>query len=413
MHLSKLKISFLVLSLFIFTGCFGNDSIGKDDADLTSIEGILKLQESNDDFAGTHVLIQEDKEKIPVRSLKINLSDKNYLGNMVKATGFMGEDEVFQIESLKVQEVIKESDEEGELTEYSNGELGFKWHYFDDWMVDESSSKVTFEAPNGSKVEINSIPFAYSGRSDENGDAMVPLESYFATESTIDDIRPLMNKIGPDKLDAVKLEREDGGYEYYLYRAGSIYQITFLPSAEKPTESEGESIDHEAIFSDMVSDFQFTPKSSTEDAADLDEVGSSDEYVEYEPEADSDFNLTATFESLPYHFSGNYPSDWYYAGKKSDASGVLHHYGFSDEVIEDDSEVLRLDVLTNTDLPAGKTLTVNGKELVVVENDGNIEIYTLVEDRAYRVQGPEDYKDLMIEMTSSIHPLEADEQGLE
>ena len=78
-----------------------------------------------------------------VRSLKLNLSEKSYLNNKVKLTGTTNDDGVFQANGITVIEVIK-SDEDSELVEYKNTDLGFKLKYYNDWELKDSSASITF-----------------------------------------------------------------------------------------------------------------------------------------------------------------------------------------------------------------------------------------------------------------------------
>lgn len=396
------KTSFLVLSVVLFVGCGGG--LGKDEPEFTSMEGTLEDQKSGDDFAGTHLLIDEDGLETPVRSLKINLSDKNYLHNKVDVTGFMSEDDVFQIDSIEVLEVVDGDEEKGKFVEYVNDKLGFKLKYYDDWKIDDNAASIVmFTSPDKDMVEVRVIDYAYVPDVDENGDALVPLESYFLTEAGVDDIRPLVNKVGPDKLDAVKTERADGGIEYSLYRAGKIYQISYIPSEDSKSD-----VEVDIAFDAMMAELVFIPISESASEEVVDEAVEEEVVVE-EME---DFGLTAIFESLPYHFSGNYPSDWYYAGSKSSTDGVLHHYAFSDEIIEDSNELLRLDVLSSIDLPSGSKVEMNGENFTVVNKGEEVEVYTVLEDRAYRIQGPSEYRDLMLQMGASLHPLVEEETSI-
>ncbi|MBI5753901.1 hypothetical protein HZA40_02035 [Candidatus Peregrinibacteria bacterium] len=114
-----------------------------------------------------------------------------------------------------------------------------------------------------------------------------------------------------------------------------------------------------------------------------------------------------TFASLPYKFGGKYPSKWYYAGIKSSGDdGVLHHYSFSDKVLDGKNEILALDVLSGSIPVGGDKITFDGKNFVVFEGSATYTVYTTFQDKNFRLAGPSSYKDLILNMAASIGPLE-------
>jgi hypothetical protein len=122
-----------------------------------------------------------------------------------------------------------------------------------------------------------------------------------------------------------------------------------------------------------------------------------------------DMTLTS-FESLPYFFRGRYPSNWYYAGSLPVSEGVLHHYGFSDEPVTRENEVLSLDVINSSLMRSGNTILIDGREFIVEELGADYFVYTSVGGRYYRVSGPTEYKDLILNMAVGIEPFETENQ---
>lgn len=399
-----IKLVFPLIALIALSACGLKDQF-KDDADLTSIKGILTEQGSSDTEKGTHLLTDDDGEVTPLRSLSVNLSSVRYLDNKIEVLGFMNEEDgVFEVTGVSVLELLSDEREAiAELKEYQNPELGFEIKYYSDWSIEESGNGVTF-SKESDRIVISQFPFNYSPTvSPENGDSDTALTAYFVENyPEIKSLDSMFNKIGVDDLDAVKLEQENV-IEYFLYRFGFIYKIAFIPG---DTSSINKSVFTEmlagfrfVVFDDLGHDVEETENKNS----DSENSASSNDGL---PELD--MNLT-TFESLPYHFSGKYPSSWYYAGQNGTTSGVLHHYGFSDESVTEDNELITLDVLSGT-IPSGKKSTINGREFTIIESGGNYTVYTKVEDKNYKVNGDSEYKDLILVMAANISATKTDEE---
>lgn len=402
--MKKIFLVVLIVTIIgtLFSACSVEEQF-QDEPDLTSLTGILAEQNNSDKESGSHFLIDEEGEKIPVRSLAINLSSVRYLNNRVEVFGFMNkEDDVFEITGISVVELLSDEREElSEFKEYENSELGFKIKYYDSWTLSATDNGVTFFAPQNSeeittdldKVTISQETFDYSPTVSEDGNSDSALSAYIKqNRPEINDINPLMNKIGVDKLDAVKIEQKNGNIEYFLYRFGLIYKIEFIPA--------NQSSDNKEVFAEMLASFRFV----VFDDLGHEEIGATGDNNTSEASNEDlpvlDLNLT-TFESLPYHFSGKYPSSWYYAGSKGVETNVLHHYSFSDESLTSDNEIISLDVISSS-IPSGKKLTLGEKEFIVVESGGKYTVYLTVDGRNYKVSGDEDFEDLIVVMADSI-----------
>lgn len=388
------KISLIVLAIAVvgimFSACNVEEQF-QDEPDLSSLTGILAEQNNSDKEAGSHFLIDEEGEKIPVRSLAINLSSVRYLNNRVEVFGFINkEDDVFEITGISVVELLSDEREElSEFKEYENPDLGFKIKYYDSWTVSTTDNSLTFFAPQNDKVTISQQAFDYSPTIAEDGSSDSALSAYLKqNRPDVVDITPLMNKIGVDQLDAVKIEQKNGNVEYFLYRFGLIYKIEFVPA--------NQSSENKEVFAEMLQEFRFTV---------FDDLGHEETTDETSGLSNAnlpvlDIDLT-TFESLPYHFSGKYPASWYYAGEAGKESGVLHHYGFSDESLTSDNELISLDVISNS-IPSGQKLTLGEKKFTVSKSGGKYTLYLTVGDRNYKVSGDDDYENLIVVMADSI-----------
>lgn len=412
-----MKKLFLIIC-FIFTlGLFGcaiiNDS-SDGEPELTSLTGVLKEQTNTDKtLKGTHVLLVEEENEngekslisYPLRSLSLNLSAKNYLENRVEVIGFENPDDgVFEVKGISVVEALHEIEKEPKLIEYKNTDLGVQLKYYDNWQIEEADTLITFNAPKlkeemteTDKITISQIPFNYTPEILEGGEQTDPLIVY-ANENIkdISNSEDLLNKIGNDNLNALKIEKEDK-VEYLLYRNGLIYEIAFAPSANFDTLNK-------QIFNEMILEFKFigftVENNETEETAENIDLSLEEEI--FIPNLDISFS---TFESLPFSFAGEYPSNWYYAGSNGSGEEILRHYGFSDESVTEDNELISLDVISD-EIPSGGKITGNDKEITIVETGDIYTAYTIVEDQNYRVSGNKQYKDFILYIINSISHIE-------
>ncbi len=412
----KLVLVLGIVFSVLLSGCVIQDAF-KDEPELTSLTGILFEQTITDDVSGTHLLTVTDageQTEMPLRSLSVNLSGQNYLENRVQVIGFMNEDDgVFEVTGISVVEALHEIVKDPEFIGYKNTDFGIQLEYYNNWDVNESDDSIVFTAPvdddtelGGDEVVISQIPFMYQPTISEDGEEDNPLLVYMSENfPEVNDPDSLIHKIGLASLDAV--EMEDGmDIVYYVYRSGFVYEISFVAS-------ENHDHDNMKLFAEMLAEFKFTGftvEGETEDDAVLDEEGGEDEEstdIEEPVEEANDVVLPvldmkfATFESLPLLFAGEYPASWYYAGSSGSSADILRHYGFSDESVEDDNELISLDVITS-DIPSGSKLG----NLTVVESGNTYTAYATVNERNYRVEGDKEYKDIILHIAGSIIAIE-------
>lgn len=393
------KFIALLTVLAVFTGCSLSETF-KDDPEFTAMIGVLSTQKENDEYVGTHILTVGGEDVIPIRSLSINLDSREYLGNKVEALGVMNStDQVFEVTGITVIEVLDSATSDNELQEYENFELGFRLNYYSDWEVEEKISEVNFLAPLApgqtarTFVKIAQEPYAYSPTTGEDGGTDSPLLAYFM-EKEGRDVSGNINKVGVDLIDGVKTELS-GSEQYTLYRPGLIYRISYFPA-------EGAGTDLANAFKDMISSFQFVGFEPDGEAVEENSESASQDTEEVVSTVDMEFT---TFESLPYSFAGKYPKSWYYAGKKGGSAGVLHHYGFSDESVNDTNELITLDILSSPS-PGGDKKIIDGKEFYI-QTSG--EVYTVsftLKEQNYRFKGNVSHKDLILTMAKGITPVE-------
>lgn len=393
----------LFLSMNLF-GC-GEDVMQddfKDEAEKENIVGVISEQGPSGEYKGTHLLTLDNGSITPLRSISVNLSSDRYIDNKVELTGFMNpSDDVFEVSEIVLIDEIEEEDEEeeAELETFKSSFLGFKVDYYSNWMVKELENQAIFTAKSGNEIIVTQIPFAYSPPStDEPSDTILsPLETYLKEYyPEIDEYDDLFHVIGDSDLDAVKLDDGNDKLDHILYRNGLIYKLTFYPV-------DSESVDDEQRdYMDMVNSFNFIGFSD-------EEVGEVEEAEATEsaslPSTDLDFTY---FESLPYHFRGKYPSSWYYAGTRNGDGGVIHHYSFSDEAIENGNELISLDLISG-DLPAGQSENLNGNQIVKTYQGTDIVIGVEVEGQKYLFKADKQYEDIVIHMAASIERVEVSE----
>ena len=391
---------FLIGSLFLvfLSSCSVSETF-RDDPEFTAMKGILTAQKTGDEYSGTHLITDESATVTAIRSLSINLDSSKYLNNEIEALGVLNpKDSVFEVTGISVIKVLAPNVSDAELTLYRNADFGFEMSYYSDWLVDEDGSTVTFELDSedgsiSSEIVLKQIPYAYYPVVNEDGSSDTPLSAYFLS-TTGEDVSQMINKVGPDTLDAVKKEGTGDSITYTLYRSGLIYELSYLPK-------EGEdAVRVKNVFMEMISTFRFI-------GFEVDSVADDSSETDESPTADT--NLTSTFdltkfESLPYHFSGKYPEDWYYAGERGASSDVKHHYGFSDESVTKDNELISLEVLSNADF-SGKKDVVSGRELYVKSGQDTYTIYLTLEGQNYKLTGLAEYKDLILTMALAIEPI--------
>jgi len=119
----------------------------------------------------------------------------------------------------------------------------------------------------------------------------------------------------------------------------------------------------------------------------------------------------ATFDSLPFEFTCEYPELWYYFGTSiKDDDTIIRHYGFStmsttnedESVNEDYVDMVSIDILSSADEIDGTSIATAGKELTISQVDGVFTVYLIVDEKPFRVRGAAEYKNIVLAMAKSI-----------
>lgn len=413
-------LSSLSLVIFSFASC-GGDSNVIDGPGYTNITGVLTEQAPSDKNPGTHLIMDDDLIVTPVNSIALNLSDPKYLNNKVTLLGVLNpDDEVFSVTGITVVEILADNSvsEDDKFIDYKNSDYGVELKYYSDWLVLEEGSKISFVSPTYENLEggdafdsivIDQFPFSYDSSVFDSEQNDSPLAKFLATTfPEFTDMDSMREFIGKDRTEAVQMENTKGGRDYYMYRNGFIYKFSFEPF-DALVDSKNEQ-----VYMEMLSEFRFigfTVNDSTVVPEEL-EVVNTDETIEDNSPVDIsggvDYNINSDlkytyFESLPYSFKAQYPASWYYSGASDSDPNIRHHYGFSNESIENDNELISMDVVV-TGAAAGLAVRINGKDATEVLDGDMISIYRKIDGQIYKLSGDVEYKDIILSMAASIEP---------
>lgn len=213
-------------------------------------------------------------------------------------------------------------------------------------------------------------------------------------DQNIDSIAPESSESG--SWSATKYEFVDPNYVYVEYSDGSENRKVLLSY-----NSEGSSLNTEVIGYFEPGETASWTRVSGDNPVSGEEktvVSVSDGDIEEEAVVKEGYRY---FESLPYDFVAQYPSDWYYSGS-SGSGDVLHHYGFSDEPVESGNEIISIDVVSGG-MPSGSSISVGPHTGVKVYENGDVAVYIERDDgRIYKVHAASEYETSVIDIAASI-----------
>jgi hypothetical protein len=404
---------------------------------VDEVTGILEKQDSTDEQSGTHLITDEDGEVYALNSTALNLSSQQYIGNIVKVNvGYDKENEVYSVTGVSVVEVLEKDGGKSNWISYMNQDVGFSWKFYDNWDVIESDTSVKLLAPTqlegvelDEDTSIGLTPDTVLVERRERGedktfDEFIEFNGLgLFGRNAAEDYNVSEAKVGANMQSAIKWDLKAGtDVHYFLERDNYIYNISFYA-----LEAGGDDSNLRA-FHEMLLEFKFVPFEGAEelpiaeDEIEEDDTPSEpifepEELMEDEPEAeaapvsslenDHDYSSYSEFESLPYHFAAKYPASWYYSGASGTEDGVLHKYGFSDEAVTDENEFASLKVLSGG-IPNGHSLDLpNGMGRKVYDLP-MVTIYVEIEDILYSAEGPKEIEETLIQIISSITPVETE-----
>lgn len=395
-----------MVTMFLFLGC----SSGVDTNSVTTMNGMIAPVTNDSSFSGTHTLSTEGGLEIALKSPSLNLSSSKYKGKVVEVVGKYDKTGVLIVSTVSIpvdkecltdngdvsSECVDDSNSVGGQT-YSDTDFGFSIKYADDWTF-VNGSNITFYPPEyvDDSSDVDSIQVSkFEFQSDSGTNSLDVLTALFDRDfAEMGSVEDFLVKIGPDSLDALQIKNSEST-SYYTYRNGEglVYDISFVPSL---TDSRTKN---EVAFKQAVNSFKFlaytVPVNNSESDVNLKESSMSEDKL---LEDDSEYTY---FESLPYHFSARYPTDWYYAGSFKSGTQILHHYGFSDESVTQDNELISMDVISG-DIKKGTKLNIGNEAYRVSEPNGRVGIYVVVGDRHFHLTSPTKYESVMTSIASSI-----------
>lgn len=451
----------LSLGFTIFSGCQSSQDRPKDIDEVPTERriGVIKslggVKTSNQ---GTHLLQLDDGDTILLKSLAINLDDSQYLNNTVEVRGSL----LYTTDGKQIMEVMNIDVLDEPLTpqattptweDYASPSLGFSIKYRSDLDL-KSENGVSFEREiesegsdsNGSStaktkkkhsLAINREPIGtdetFFGKIGVKSDSSADLLSVGMTKS----------KIGSQSLDAVK-KMVNSEATYFIQSDQWIYTVHI------DTGNDSQTLDDQNLFYEMLSTFRLLDKEEHTSEADvsnnLETSGESQEKtvkpstpppppststepmpppsptattseVKETQGVDNDSETsTKTGTSVPqetasnsnllesetFQFGMQYPKSWYYSGSAGTEAGVVRHYDFGTEPIEEVPAIVGFDVMSGT-MPSGSSVDVGGKTASMTTSGGTIQIYVQGDgSRYYRLSGPSNYKNTLLEIASTI-----------
>lgn len=88
-----------------------------------------------------------------------------------------------------------------------------------------------------------------------------------------------------------------------------------------------------------------------------------------------------------FKFSVQYPKGWYYSGSAPTETGVVRHYDFDNKPLEDQIGSVQFDIMSGS-VPAGSSVSVNGKTVTKVTNGDSVSFYSQGSgSHVYRITG--------------------------
>lgn len=457
------KVFAFVSCILVTVGIFGGCSLfGGDSSDTTTLEGILTEQSPTDASPGTHLLTDADGVITPLTSISIKLSDVQFLNNKVEITGKMETDGLFDVKSIKLIAIVEQNNKPGEFVLYQNGVLGFKIKYYSDWSLQENSDSIVLQAPtkngsvNSDQISIARTIYNYlpttpvtpvlKVNSDNFTDQVKPevkpvpeespLSAYFSKIGKVDGA---MKKIGPDNIDAAMMDDGFNRIDYYVYRPGYIYKISFIPSASSY------DLENKNTFNKILAEFKFVDFSTEikNDGANLapnqkevflpkmdaatkvtDKTTTTTDATKPETKTPTPLDTNpktsvlpssvptltdvklATFTSAGFKFSVDYPKNWYFEGTKVESESDSFLFPFSDK--KEMTPVLVGLYISKTGMPKNdpgcKTFSLaSGNESYVCSSG----IYVKAGNKVLRLEATDPkYTDIMLNMAASIKSME-------
>jgi len=422
----------LLLSLVFFSGCQSSETeegITIDDVPLDRRIGVISsLGNVKTSSQGTHLLKLDDGDTILLKSLSINLDDEKYSKAAVEVRGVLiytkGDKPLMEVQNIDILEDYVLEDTKAPKWETYAGAL-FRIDYRDDFEVEKDSDSVTFtkrvledeeslDEESTQEVDeedaLKDVVSIISTARGEDEDLLTFLDLESNESSDLLAKGLTKSKVGVQDLPAYKkVESETSDITFYVEGDANFYTLAFDGS------EHDDALKMENLFYEMLASFELIDASSLPDEdffeddvidsrtleLDGEEDFSEDEDSDSTEEPD-DIAIVEGYEeyaSDSFDFTVQYPKSWYFEGSAG-GSGVIRHYGFGDEPLDESSADISLDLLSTAE--SGESVSYGGKQLTKVKSGSSVEIYFEGGSRVYRLSGPASQESVLLQMASSI-----------
>lgn len=369
----------------------------------------------------THLFETEDGEILYAYSDRYDLDSDKYFDTLVEAYGLVLEYESLDKPAFEVQRVTEApedelEDEDVEMVDYKDTELGFTITYPNNWEFSALRDSIQLQAPapepedeeTAEELAADYIIIATSdttiGTDPEITDEQKAEEIHTFVSANYPELsseRGLISSIGVDGQFAVSYKPESGNIHYFAPRGNDLYEISFY----HPEEDDYDRVKNSNVFFSLVSSFRFLPidgeevEEPTEDTEEIEEPEVEDPIEEepepepvVEPSADQvTFSSYRELDSAPYGFTISYPGNWYY-------SGAVNAYSFADESFADEEVEAIIQLSINS-----------GKSAGISQSGSSVSVTVVFDGKSYTLTGPAEYEAVMEVMANSIKALETTE----
>lgn len=120
----------------------------------------------------------------------------------------------------------------------------------------------------------------------------------------------------------------------------------------------------------------------------------------------------SVFVSESFKFQMEYPALWFYGSVDTDDENVIRRYEFGADPVDEVPGIVSLELRAG-EAPDGTIVTQNGKTLVKVPGESEVNVYYKAEEgtRLYRLTGPAAYEETLLAMASTIEKVEVTEEA--
>lgn len=383
----------------------------------------------------THLLKMDDGTNLYLRSEKIDLTSDKFTNKVVEVMGEIirtkDGNQVMTVESIDVldQETTQENDLP-QWVEYNSENLDLAFKYRDDYEVFEIETVITVKR-KPEQVENSPLPPETDDltviKSVNQPVSEIKIELLSSKSEDLTDLMKVTSldsadvlaggytksKVTQKALDAYKIvNAAKSETTYYLLNSSGVYRISFTF-----VEDETDKVSFQNMFYDILASIDFdgevlsadkdVPELINTDIVPMDTqptVTENDAQLMEEPTIiSSDIEITGftTFQSESAGFSVQYPKSYYFGASDTKSNDASRSYEFGSKPLEESPGEIILERI-NSAIPTGSQLNINGKAMTKVATDLNVQLYTEVNGKLYRISGPSNKEAIMRQMLSTI-----------